>query len=82
MYHLLIVSHLDEAKDLVLAMLIYSLLEHSSYYYEKTKILWFYSENEATDFNQDIAIDSNFKSFKYKTNFLGITEREHANGSF
>ena len=55
---------------------------NSSYYYETTKSLWFHSENEATDFNQDIAIDSNFKSLKYKTNFLGITEAEHANGSF
>ena len=45
MYHLLMVSHLDEAKDLVLAMVIYNLLEHSSNYYETTKRLWFYSEN-------------------------------------
>ena len=82
MYHLLIVSHLDDAEDLVLAMPIYNLLDHISNYYETTKSLWFYSKNEATDFNLDIANENNFKLFTYKTSFLGITEADNANGSF
>ena len=33
--------------------------------------LWFYSKDEAADFNADIVKTDNFKSFKYKSKLLG-----------
>ena len=35
--------------------------------------LWFYSKDEATNFNSDIANDNNFKSFEYKGKLLENT---------
>ena len=52
----------------------YNLIEHNSNYSETTGIWWFYSKDEATKVNEDIANDNNFKSFKYKSNLLGNTE--------
>ena len=51
----------------------YNLIEYSSNYSETTGSLWFYSKDEATDFNADIVNDNNFKSFKYKAKLLGKT---------
>ena len=51
----------------------YDLIEYSSNYSETTGSLWFYSKDEATDFNTYIASTSNFKSFKYKGKLLGNT---------
>ena len=50
------------------------LKSNSSNYYKTTGSLWFYSKDEATDFNPDIINDNNFKSFKYKAKLLGKTE--------
>ena len=47
-------------------MPVYNLLEYSSNYFENTSSLWFYSKDEATDFDTDIANTINFKSFMYK----------------
>ena len=52
------------------------LKSNSSNYYETTGSLWFYSKDEATDFNPDIINDNNFKSFKYKAKLLGKTEAQ------
>ena len=52
-------------------MPMYNLIEHSSNYYEKTGRLWFYSRDEATNFNANIVNDDSFKSFKYKAKLLG-----------
>ena len=49
----------------------YNLIENSSNYSETTGSLWFYSNDEATNFNADIANDDNFKSFEYKAKLLG-----------
>ena len=49
------------------------LIEYSSNYSEKTRILWFYPKDGATNFNVDIVNDNNFKSFKYKAKLFGIT---------
>ena len=61
-------------------MPIYYLKEHC----ETTGRLWFYSKDETTDFNADIANDNNFKSFKYKAKLLSNVEAQpnpnHANG--
>ena len=54
-------------------MPMYNLVEYSSNYFETTGSLWFYSEDETTDFNKDIANDNNFKSFKYKAKSLETT---------
>ena len=57
----------------------YNLIEYSSNYSETTVSLWFYSKDEATNFNANIANDNNFKSFKYKTELLGNTEADKVN---
>ena len=56
----------------------YNPVEHSSNYSETTGSLWFYSKDEATNFNADIASDSNFKSFKYMAKLLGSTVAQPA----
>ena len=58
-------------------MPMYNLIEYSWNYSEITGSLWFYSKDEATNFNVDIANTNNLKSFKCKTNVLAKTE---ANG--
>ena len=40
-----------------------NLIEYDSNYSETTGSLWFYSKDEATNFNADIA-NNNFKSFE------------------
>ena len=52
-------------------MPVYNLIENSSNYFEATGSFWFYSKDEATDFNADIANNNNLKSFEYKTKLLG-----------
>ena len=71
---------IDEAENLDLVKPMYNLIEYSSNYSDTTESLWFYSEDEATDFNAAIANDDNFKSFKYKAKLLGNTEANGANG--
>ena len=51
-------------------MPMYNLIEYSSSYSESTGSLWFYSKDEATTFNANIADKNNFTSFKYKTKLL------------
>ena len=70
---------INDAADLDLVMPMYNLMEYSSNYSETTGSLWFYSKDEATNFNADIANDNNFRSFKYKTKLLGNTEADRAN---
>ena len=50
-----------------------NLIEYSSNYSVTTGSLWFYSKDEATDFNNDIL---NFKSFKYKAKLIENTEAD------
>ena len=57
----------------------FNLIEYSSNYSETTGRSWFYSKDEATDFNTDIANDNTFKSFKYKARLLGNTEADNPN---
>ena len=49
----------DYAEDLNLVMAMYNLVEYSSNYSETTGNLWFYSKDEATNFNADIANSNN-----------------------
>ena len=51
-------------------MPMYNLIEYSSSYSESTGSLWFYSKDEATTFNANIADKNNFTSLKYKTELL------------
>ena len=51
-------------------MLIHNLLEYSSNYFVTTRSVRFYSEDEATNFNHNIANTDAFKSFKYKAKLL------------
>ena len=44
---------IDDAEDLDLVMPMYNLIEYSSNYSETTGSLWFYSKDEATNFNVD-----------------------------
>ena len=57
-------------------MSMYNLIKCSYFdiiYFEATGSLWLYSKNETTNFNNDIATDVNFKSFKYKAKLLENT---------
>ena len=67
-------------EDLDLVMPMYNLIEYSSNCSETTGSLQFYSKDEATSFNADIATDDNFKSFRYKDKLFGNTETDRANG--
>ena len=72
-----------EGLDLVIPM--YNLIEYSSNYTETTRSLWFYSNDEATDFNNNIANTDDFKSFNYKAKLSGNTDVQrnpnNANGT-
>ena len=57
----------------------YNLIEYSSKYSETIGSLWFYSKDEATNFNVGIANTNNFKSFKYRAKLLENTVTEGAN---
>ena len=61
---------IDDAEDLDLVVPMYNIIEYSSNCSKTRGILWFYSKEEATNFNSDIANDNNFKSFKYKAKLL------------
>ena len=65
MYHKIDGTAIDDAEDLGLVMPMYNVLEYSSNYSETTESLWFYSKDEASNFNADISNDNNFTSFKY-----------------
>ena len=69
---------IDEAENLDLVMPVYNLIEYSSKYSQNTGILWFYSKNESTNFNNNIANRNNLKSFKYKATLLENTVAEPA----
>ena len=56
----------------------YNLIEYSSNYSETAGCLWFYSEDEAANFDNNIANTDNFKSFKYKAKLLGNTAAQTA----
>ena len=56
------------------------MIEFSSAYSETTEILWFYSKDEATDFNNDIENTNNFKPFKYQAKLVGNTVADRPNG--
>ena len=64
---------IDYAEDLDLVMSVYNLTECSSTYSETIGRVWFYSKDEATDFNANIVNDIYFKSFKYEAKLLGNT---------
>ena len=61
------ITTIDDAGDLDLGMSIYSLLEYTLNFFDATGSLLFYSKDEATSFNANIAAnDDNF----YKQNKL------------
>ena len=51
----------------------YNLIEYSSNDSETIGSLWFYSKDEATNFDNNIANTNNFKSFKYEAKLLENT---------
>ena len=52
-----------------------NLIEYSSNYSQRTGSLWFYSKDEAANFNNDIENTDDFKSFEYQAKVLGNTYR-------
>ena len=58
-----------------------NIIEYSFNYSETTESLWFYSKDEATNFNADIANDNNFEYFMYKAKLLENTETDGVNGN-
>ena len=71
---------IDDAEDLDLVMSMCRLIEHSSNYSDITGSLQFYSKDEASNFDVDIAINGNFKSLKYKAKLLRDTVADGADG--
>ena len=69
---------IDDAENLNLALPMYTLIEYSSNYSETTGSLWFYSKDEASKFNNNIANTNSFKSFKYKAKLLGNKVAQHS----
>ena len=61
-------------------MAIYNLLEYSSNYSDTACSLWFYSKDEATNFNANIEDTNTFKSFSYKTKLVESTVDDGDNG--
>ena len=59
-------------------MPIYNPIEYSSNYSKTTGSLWFYSKDEATNFNAVIANNKNVKFFVYKTKLLENNEADGA----
>ena len=70
---------IDDAEDLVLVMLIYSLIEYSSIYSETTGSLVSFKD-KTTGFNADIANTNEFKFFMCKNKLLENTLADGANG--
>ena len=82
MNHLLIITKIDEttiddSEDLDLVMPLYNLIEYSSNYSEKARSLWFYSKDEANNFDVDNA-NNCFKYFEYKAKLLQNTVAQPA----
>ena len=71
---------IDDAENLDLLIPMYNLKECSSKYSETAGSLWFYSKDEATNFNADIEKTDDFKSFKYKAESIENTVEDGANG--
>ena len=71
---------IDDAEDLDLIISMYHLIEYDSNYSKTTGRFWFYSEDEAANFNADIFNNNFFKTFEYKAKLLGNTEADRANG--
>ena len=59
-------------------MPMHNLIEYSSNYTEITTGFWFYSKDEATNFDSEIA-NNNLESFEYKTKLLGNIEADGNN---
>ena len=57
-----------------------NLIEYSSNSSETTGSLWFYSKDEASNFNVDIANGNTLKFFNYRTKLLENTVANKANG--
>ena len=57
-------------------MAMYNYLEYSSNYSDKTGSLWFYSKDEAINFNADIEDNVSFNSFMCSTKLVGETEAQ------
>ena len=67
-----------DTEYLGLVMLMYNLLEYSSYYSGVIDSLWLYSKDEATNPHNDIVNTDAFRSFKYKDKLLGNTVAQPA----
>ena len=71
---------IGDAEDLDLVMLLHNLLECCSNYSDTRGSLKFYSKDEVTNFDIDIAYGNFFKSFKYKVKLLSKTIANGVNG--
>ena len=60
---------IDDAEDSDLVMLIYNLLEYRSNCSDMTGSLWFYSKDESTNVDNNIANANNFKSLGIRLNY-------------
>ena len=67
---------MDDAGDLDLVMAIYNLLVYNSNDSKTKNSLWFYSKDEAANFNYDIANTNAFKSSEYKDKSIAATHAQ------
>ena len=67
---------IDDAENLDFVMLMYNLIEYNSNNSKTTESLRFYSKDEATKINTDIANTYDFKSVKYKVKLLENTDAD------
>ena len=75
------VTTIDDAEDLDLVMVMYNLIECTSNCSETAGSLWFYSKDEATDFNINVGNTNNFKPFKYNNKLLRNREAQADNAA-
>ena len=64
MHHKTVETTIVAAEDLDSVKTMHNLIEQSGNYSDTTGSLWFYSKDEATNFNADIVNSDDFKSFK------------------
>ena len=62
-------------------MVMYNLIECTSNCSETAGSLWFYSKDEATDFNINAGNTNNFKPFKYNNKLLRNREAQADNAA-
>ena len=68
----LLITFIDEASHIYIAMPMYNLIEYSDNYSDASGSLWQFTRDEVQDNNVGLTVD-NSQSFKYKAALVGKT---------